>query len=87
MKTFVLFTSDQCSAGSCLKAGNGPKPTDFRNIKEINTCQTALKTLALLNEGDFKIRVRVVSQGQLFGRRMRHGNVQLLQNFEDVVQV
>ena len=48
---------------------------DFRNIREINTCQAAFETLALLNEGDFMIRVRVVSQGQLFGRRVRHGHV------------
>ena len=75
MKTFVLFASDQCSAGSCLNAGNGSKPTNFRNIQDINTCQTAFEPLALLNERDFKIRVRVVSQSHLSGHRVRHGYV------------
>ena len=74
MKTFVLFASDHRRAGSCLKAGNGTQPADCRDIQDINTYQAAFETFTLLDKRDFEIRIRVFSQGHLFGCRMWHGS-------------
>ena len=83
----MLFASVHRCAGLCLHAGNSTQPADFGDIENVNSRQTALEVLTLLDKRYFKIRIRILSQGQFLGCCVWHGRLQLLQEFEDVQQL